>query len=273
VCCPSALNMHVQKEQTFQIASRIVVIVGEINDLALSQRNASFIYEWVAQHRIVQTEQLLPTGAWDNSILVDITAQTNAQLVTGQSSMEVMVFVDPIGVAVGAPTLTLCPSISAVVIDAVAQDITYVTGRTAAQIVAIPDQLTFTSLNWMNPQEIVVSAVDDDIYEGLLEMSLIHVVTSPHDDSFEDDKSIFVGEAGINAREVAVAINDDDAAYVNISACSLEVGEGSHSSQYVVQLNSDPKASVTIHVHGTSEVGVQPEILFSPQWILVFHRL
>ena len=80
-------------------------------------------------------------------------------------------------------------------------------------------------------------------------MSLIHVVTSILEHSFEDDKSVFVGEGGINApenklRALTIVMMRRRLPFITV----------------VVQLISDLKASVTIHLHGTSDEAVQLEM-------------
>jgi len=97
--------------------------------------------------------------------------------------------------------------------------------------------LTFTAANWDTPQDVTVTAVDDDVDEGAHTSAITH--TSASTDGFYD---------GIAIANTTADVADNDTAGVTVteSSGSTEVTEGGSSDTYTVVLDSEPAADVTV---------------------------
>lgn len=122
-----------------------------------------------------------------------------------------------------------------------------------AQASVTPSTLTFTSTNWNTPQDVVVTAIDDDLDEpDVTTSTIVHVVTSADPE--------FAGRPPI---ELAVSIVDDDVSRVIVSPTSgVQLAEaGLVAGTYEVQLASEPVGNVTIDVATDTQVSASPATL------------
>jgi len=121
---------------------------------------------------------------------------------------------------------------------------------TDEQVVVSPTQLVFTAANWRLAQSSVVTAVDDDVAEGDHGSIIRHTVSS-----------VDPVYAALTVSDVSVAIVDDDATMVALSASRLDVMEGGGGAEYDVVLTTRPSAEVTIEVRPADDqldVGAGP---------------
>ncbi len=120
-----------------------------------------------------------------------------------------------------------------------------------ATVSVAPSLLTFTPTNWLEEQQVVVTASDDaDRADGTA--TVFHRVTVDGTSSSE-----FVG---VRIDPVAVAVNDTDDVVVTVD--SLAFDEGSNSS-YSVVLDAAPSNDILIGVtvSGDSDITVSPSTL------------
>ena len=110
-----------------------------------------------------------------------------------------------------------------------------------------PETLTFNAGNWNTPQEITVTAVDNDVADGVKTVVLTHQVS---------------GYADVTVPDVEVTVSDDDTAGVSVTPTSLNVSEGTPGT-YTVALTSSPDATATVEVTSgdPGAVTVSPETL------------
>ncbi len=99
-----------------------------------------------------------------------------------------------------------------------------------------PATLTFTAANWDDPQEVEVTAVDDDIDNagGRRTATLSHDVSGGDYGQPEDF-------------DVTVTVTDDDTAGLALDPATLTVAEGA-SGSYTVALATKPSGTVTVTV-------------------------
>ena len=126
-----------------------------------------------------------------------------------------------------------------------------------------PATLTFTAANWNTPQTVTVTAVDDDLAEGLQPHSstITHMVTNGGDPQYDD---LAIGA-------VTVSITDNDTASVTIteSSGSTDVTEGGTTDTYDVVLTSEPTDDVTIAISipdGETSVSLTSLIWTTANW-------
>ncbi len=100
-----------------------------------------------------------------------------------------------------------------------------------------PSSVAFTLLNWDSPRQITVTAVDDDVAEGMRSRVVAHAVSSL--DSRYDDAEV---------PHVVVQITDDDVAGVSVEPPSLAIAEGGPAGSYRMRLTSQPRGAVTVMV-------------------------
>jgi uncharacterized repeat protein (TIGR01451 family) len=103
----------------------------------------------------------------------------------------------------------------------------------------VPIALVFAPDEWDTAQSVTVSAVDDDVVEGL-HSGVIHHSASSGDSGYH----------GLTIPDVSVNITDNDVAGVPIAepGGSTDVVEGGASDSYGVALNSQPTAAVTLTI-------------------------
>ena len=115
-----------------------------------------------------------------------------------------------------------------------------------------PGSLTFTDANWDTPQTVTVTAVDDDIAEGLHASTVTHTATSADGDY-----------NGIAISDITVSITDNDTAGVTVteSGGTTDVIEGGATDTYTLVLTSEPTADVTVTITPDSKTTVNPTSL------------
>ncbi len=120
-----------------------------------------------------------------------------------------------------------------------------------ATVSVAPSLLTFTSTNWFEEQQIVVTAIDDaDRADGTA--TVFHRVTA---DGTSDSKFV-----SVLIDPIQVVVNDTDDVVVTVG--SLAFNEGSNSS-YSVVLDAAPSNDIAIDVtvSGDSDITVSPSTL------------
>ena len=111
------------------------------------------------------------------------------------------------------------------------------------------DRLTFTTSNWRNNQTVTVSTGQDD------DMAC-EVVTIEHSATSTDS------DYNVTGADVTVTVNDDDEPGVTIRPTVLNLDEDGPSEDYIVRLNAQPDADVTIGIQNTDDaVTVSPSAL------------
>ncbi|MCP4358082.1 MAG: DUF11 domain-containing protein [Chloroflexi bacterium] len=120
-----------------------------------------------------------------------------------------------------------------------------VTLTTNGQTTVTPTELVFDDGNWNTAQDVTVTAVDDDIAEGVHNDTISHSTTSS-DINFD----------GIAVDSVTVNITDNDTAGVDITPISTNVTEGGATDNYAVVLESEPTNAVTITLSTSGEATV-----------------
>jgi large repetitive protein len=111
--------------------------------------------------------------------------------------------------------------------------------------------LTFTSVEWDTPQNITVTAVDDDIAEGPHACGITNTALSA-DPNYNDSA----------VASVAGTVTDNEAAGVSVGQ-TVDVTEGGATDTYTVILTSKPSASVTITPIGDTQCTVSAPLTFT----------
>ncbi len=120
-------------------------------------------------------------------------------------------------------------------------DVTITIGGLAGEVTVGSLTLTFTSTNWMTPQVVTVTAVNDLIDEAEEEtVTLTHTATGG-------------GYTGISVASVPVLVVDNDVAAVVVTPTSVAVTEGGATGTYNVVLATQPTSNVVVTVNGTAQ--------------------
>lgn len=99
--------------------------------------------------------------------------------------------------------------------------------------------LTFTSANWDTPQTVTVTGVDDDIDDGDLAYLIVTAAAASADGQYN----------GLDPADVGVVNTDDDNAGISVTpTVGLVTSEAGASDSFVVVLNSEPTASVSVGI-------------------------
>jgi len=128
------------------------------------------------------------------------------------------------------------------------EDVT-VTITAGAQVTATPETVTFTPDNWDTPQTVTVSAVDDDVAEGLYTTVLTHA-----------------GDVPVPGA-LTVRVQDNDRLTLRRAEPGLRVQleEGGPEASYALVMNQAPPAEVTVTLTAGEQVTATPETLtFTP---------
>lgn len=119
-----------------------------------------------------------------------------------------------------------------------------VTSSDPSEGVVEPTTLRFTRTNWMVPQTVVVTGVDDDALDGDQDYEI--VVGAP--------VSLDASYAGIAAEHVSVTNVDDEAAFVlTVPASGLLLRETGPSATVYVVLSAAPASDVVFDVTSSNE--------------------
>ncbi len=108
-----------------------------------------------------------------------------------------------------------------------------------------PLSLNFTTGNWNVAQNVTVSAVNDQVAEGL------HISSLTHTGSSTDANYNGLAGASVNAN-----ITDNDTAGITVTETggSTDVAEGGATDTYSIVLTSEPTATVTVTVTPNAQV-------------------
>jgi hypothetical protein len=122
-------------------------------------------------------------------------------------------------------------------------EITVTSGDTSEATVS-PATLTFTASDWDTPQDVTVTAQDDDVDDGDQTVTISHEATSSDN-----------GYDGASINDVTVTVQDDDGPGFTIlqSDGSTDVSEDGSQDTYTVVLTSQPTAEVTISISSGDE--------------------
>ena len=123
--------------------------------------------------------------------------------------------------------------------------------------------ITFDASNWDTPQTVTVTGVNDYINDGDVGYTILTTAAVSGDSKY----------FGIDPADVAVINEDDDTAGVTLSPTSgLWVPEGGRNDTFVVILDSEPTADVTVTLTPDSQVelSVDGGITFSDSALLTF---
>ena len=130
-----------------------------------------------------------------------------------------------------------------------------VTVEAGGDLTADPAVLAFTALNWDRPQEVRVTAGEDEDAADETE-SITHGVTT-----------VDSGYVGVVVDEVRVTIADDEGAggpgvgeELTVSTTRLRITEGNMGS-YTVVLNREPASGVAVAVSAGGDLTVDPAVL------------
>ena len=123
-------------------------------------------------------------------------------------------------------------------------DVTVTITANGSQAATDLTTLTFTSANWLTPQTITITAMDDNVYEGN-HTEIIY-------NSFSSADVVY---NGLNL-SITANITDNDTASVSIteSGGSSDITEGGGTDSYDVVLTSIPSSNVTVTISTDNEV-------------------
>ena len=102
-------------------------------------------------------------------------------------------------------------------------------------------ELTFTTSNWETVQTVTVKASKDDDAATDADVTLAHAISSADDSDYN----------ALTDQFITVFINENDEAGVTITPTSMTVLEN-RSNSYIVKLNTQPTADVTVAIGGHS---------------------
>ncbi|MBN8524507.1 MAG: hypothetical protein J0M02_04115 [Planctomycetes bacterium] len=134
-----------------------------------------------------------------------------------------------------------------------------ISSSNAAEGVASPSELVFTSANWNDPQTVTVTGVDDEVDDGGVSFSIITSAAVSTDPQY----------SGRPVSDVAVtSIDNDDAGFQVTPTAGLVTGENGDQASFTVVLTSRPTAGVSIGLASSDagEGAVSPSSLtFTPE--------
>jgi len=190
----------------------------------------------------------------DEYLVVTLGTPSNAGLGSPSVYLFTIVDDDTAGVTLNQTSFTLTEGASAaytVVLESEPTAPVTIELTPDSQVAVTPDRLVFTPANWRVPQEVRLTAVDDDVDEGDNDQEthpgrVTHRVIS--NDRFY---------ARLTVPPVTVAIRDNDDAGVLVSPPLLRLTEAPGATQaaaYTVRLRSQPTAPVTVAITFDQEV-------------------
>ena len=117
--------------------------------------------------------------------------------------------------------------------------------------------LVFTQENWNDIQEVVVSAVDDDVDDNGLMGWISHSVSS-RDPAYNN----------LPVDDLSAFIVDDDVAGVRLDRDAISVRRGGDPARYAISLSSQPVSAVDITFDAPAGIALVPDTVhFAPtQW-------
>ncbi|MGA7615928.1 MAG: Calx-beta domain-containing protein, partial [Thermoanaerobaculia bacterium] len=102
-----------------------------------------------------------------------------------------------------------------------------------------PASVTFTAVNWITPQTVTITGVDDTIIDGDIAYT---ITTAPDTVTADPDYR------NLDPADVSVTNTDNDAAGVTFSKSTVNTSESGTTDTYTVVLNAQPAADVTLTV-------------------------
>ena len=187
-------------------------------------------------HAITSDDDSMYDALADQTVTVTITKNDEVGVTINPTEIEVVE-----GDATGV-------SYTVVLASQPAADVTVtITGRAGSDLTlsgtGLSDDgtLTFTTANWHAAQTVTVKAAEDDDTVSNADVFLAHAITGDDDATYN----------ALADQYVTVFITDDDSAGVTIAPTSMTVLEG-RSNSYLVKLNSQPTADVTVAISGHS---------------------
>ncbi len=168
---------------------------------------------------------------------------------------------DVAGISVGTPSGTSTSELGTSVTFTVAlasqptADVTVpIASSNPAEAAASPASLTFTAADWMTPQTVTVTGVDDFVADG----------TQPYTVAVGPATSTDTGYSGLSASGLPFTNTDNDVAGITVGTPSgTSTSEAGTSVTFTVVLQSQPTADVTIPLSSsdTAEGTVSPATL------------
>ncbi|MEW5852021.1 MAG: Calx-beta domain-containing protein [Myxococcota bacterium] len=121
-------------------------------------------------------------------------------------------------------------------------DVVVSLGVTDASEGSVPSSITFTDLNWMTPQDVTITSVDDGTVDGSQSYQVLVGPASSSDSSYQ----------GLTGPSVDVTNQDDDVVGILVSPTTATTSEtpGANPTFQVV-LTSQPAANVTVSFAST----------------------
>ncbi len=127
----------------------------------------------------------------------------------------------------------------------------------ASEGVVTPPRLTFTPLNWDQPQIVTVTGRDDPIDDGDIAYTVVIDPLVSTDPDYN----------GLNPRDIPLTNLDDDTRGITVDPSSgLQTTEAGGAATFHVSLNSQPLANVTLNLvsRAPNEVSVSPtQVVFT----------
>ncbi len=238
-------------------AGEVTVTVGAPEDGDVDLSPGSLTYTAANWN---QAQTVTATAAHDDDAAADAVTLTHA--VSGGDydgvaapSVEVSITEDDVqGVVVSAAELTVAEGESvsytvALETEPVGPVTVAVAVPAGTDLFASPAEMTFTSANWDQAQEVTVTAAEDDDAVADAAATLAHAVRGGDYD-------------GVTAPAVVVSVTEDDAPGVTVSVASLSVAEGG-TAGYEVVLETEPSGMVQVAVElpGETDLSVSPRTL------------
>ena len=116
-------------------------------------------------------------------------------------------------------------------------------------VTTAPEFLTFTNLNWNNPQTVTVTAHNDDNAGGD-EATVTHSVSGSTYNPGNGEPEY--GYGLVTAANVTVTVTDNDTRGITLSESNVTVYEGG-TGTYAVQLDTEPTGNVTVTIHDPTD--------------------
>ncbi|MEM7028701.1 MAG: FG-GAP-like repeat-containing protein [Chloroflexota bacterium] len=139
-------------------------------------------------------------------------------------------------------------------------DAVTITVSTDSQVTANPTTVIFTALNWSENQTVTVTAVDDDLVEGVHASTINHTVSS-NDGDYN----------GFSLSNVSISVTDNDSAGVSVNPTGLTISEDGLTDDYQLLLTAQPTEDVLVTVNSDSNANANPSaVTFTPlNWNVV----
>lgn len=194
-----------------------------------------------------------PTANTDPStVLVYITDNDQARATVNVSNLSLLEVDD--GAAVAVARAVAAPAGAnedqyTIILESQPQGTVTIQIQTDGQVSVRPATITFDATNWQMPQAIAVTAVNDDLAEGMHTSLIRHTVASA-DAAYQ----------ALTVADVTVQIADDDQASLRILPGNLIIAEGSNR-QYQITLSQAPQAPVTVNIGSSEGATVSPTVL------------